>query len=330
MTDRRRILWLTPDKPDNISVGRQRIADHLEKNGFEVTLRGTTVRTVLRSFRERGEYDAVVGTTRAGAFAGVLVKLAHRCPLLVDHVDPIRQFEETHPHYLATVVRILENLSFWYSDHLLYVYEEEFDRIKRYTSEAKETDLGVEYDRFSNPAPEIVAEAAATIESHGVNDRIAIYIGGLEPIYHIHDLMDAITRIDGWTLLVLGDGSLSDSVRKRATESDDIVYLGTVSHESVPGYLHEADVGISLVDDPHTLKVLEYGAAGLSVVQIAGRAKKRFGGHVEYCDDTPESIAGAIERADTRDSAEGLQSYVSGFDWVEIASDYSQALKRII
>jgi len=48
MTDQR-VLWLTPDKPDNISVGRQRIADHLETRGFDVTLRGTTPRTVLRS-----------------------------------------------------------------------------------------------------------------------------------------------------------------------------------------------------------------------------------------------------------------------------------------
>ncbi|GAA0450251.1 hypothetical protein MUK72_10560 [Halococcus dombrowskii] len=90
-----RLLWLTPDKPANISVGRRRIADRLEADGFDVTLRGTTPRTVFQSFRERGEYDAVLGTTRSGAFAGALLKL-RGTPFVVDHIDPIRQFADTH------------------------------------------------------------------------------------------------------------------------------------------------------------------------------------------------------------------------------------------
>lgn len=327
MTDRKRVLWLTPDKPDNISVGRQRIADHLEKRGLEVTLRGTTMRTILRSLRERGKYDAIVGTTRAGAFAGVLLQFVHRRPLVVDHVDPIRQFEETHPNWLAPIVRLLENGSFRMSDRVLYVYDEEYERISRYASDVNQTQLGVEYDRFSNPDEEIVAEAATMVESQELDDRVAIYVGGLEPIYHIRHLLAAITRLDGWSLLVLGDGTMSSLVRDTAARRNDVAYFGTVPNERVPGYLHAADVGISLVDDPHTLKVLEYGAAGLAVVQIAGRAKARFGDRVEYCDATPESIAAAIERADDRDSADALRSYVSQFDWEEVTNDYARALE---
>lgn len=330
MTEQPHVLWLTPDKPDNISVGRQRIADHLEERGFAVTLRGTTIQTVRRSFRELHEYDVIIGTTRAGAIAGVLLKFANRCPLVVDHIDPIRQFEATHPRWLAAVVRLLENTAFRAADNVLYVYEEERERVTRHTRDITHTALGVEYDRFSNPDPDIVTAAMETIESEGLDDRIAIYVGGLEPIYHVRSLVAAIAQLDGWSLLVLGDGTLADHVQTVAARRDDIAYLGTVPHTMIPGYLHVADVGVSLVDDPHTLKVLEYGAAELSVVQLVGRAQARFGDRVEYCDATPESIAAAIERANDHRSPDALQSYASQFDWSEVTTDYVQALKKTI
>lgn len=109
--DRLRVLWLTPDKPENISVGRRRIAEQLRQQGYDVTLRGTTLRTLLAALRERGQYDLVIGTTRAGAIAGTILTLVDG-PLIVDHVDPIRQFETTHPWWLSGPVRWLEQFAF--------------------------------------------------------------------------------------------------------------------------------------------------------------------------------------------------------------------------
>jgi len=85
-----RVLWLTPDKPEDVSVGRRRIAERLERDGFDVTLRGTTPRTALRSLREcaAGRYDAVVGTTRAGAFVAAAAKLLGT-PLVLRY-EPVR------------------------------------------------------------------------------------------------------------------------------------------------------------------------------------------------------------------------------------------------
>lgn len=119
------VLWFTPEKPEHISVGRQRIAERLEQRGYDVTVRGTTVRTLLTALRERGRYDVVIGTTRAGAIAGTLVSLITGQPFVVDHVDPIRQFETTHPRWLSLPVRWLEQLAFSVADHVLYVYAEE-------------------------------------------------------------------------------------------------------------------------------------------------------------------------------------------------------------
>jgi glycosyltransferase involved in cell wall biosynthesis len=255
------VVWLTPDKPKNISVGRQRIADHLEERGFDVTMRGTSWRTVARSLRERNRYDVVIGTTRAGAISGVLLKLLGT-PLIIDHIDPIRQFAENNPRWLAVIVRLLENVSFLAADHVLYVYEEERPRVKRYASSYSETDLGVEFDRFADPNPEIVESARNRLEALDLAEQVVIYVGGLEPIYHIEELLAAMEHLPDWSLIVVGTGSLQDTVSATAAQRSNVHYLGTVPHETVPGYLQAADVGVSLVDDPHTLKLLEYGAAG--------------------------------------------------------------------
>ncbi|SER82563.1 glycosyltransferase [Natrinema salaciae] len=321
-----RVLWLTPDKPADISVGRQRIADHLSSDGIAVALRGTTPKTVLQSLREADRYDVVVGTTRAGAIAGLVLKLATGTPLVVDHIDPIRQFEATHPRWLGAIVRQLENAAFRIADHVLYVYAEEEDRVERFASATK-TDLGVEFDRFANPPEETVSSAKSALGPFD-EENVAIYVGGLEPIYHIRDLLDAFTAIDGWTLVVLGTGSLADLVERTAAAHECIVFPGTVDHHLVPGYLHAADVGICLVDDPHTLKVLEYGAAGVPTVQVRGRAENRFDGRVEFCDPTPDSIARAVERAATADPTP-LQSFARAFDWSKIAETYKQVITTV-
>ncbi|HET7325555.1 MAG TPA: glycosyltransferase [Halococcus sp.] len=325
-----RVLWLTPDKPETISVGRRRIAAHLRKTGMDVTLRGTTPRTVLESLCERAEYDVVIGTTRAGAFAGTLLKLLGT-PFVVDHVDPIRQFEETHSRVLSLAVRLGENAAFALADRVLYVYEEERERVRRYASAASETDLGVAYNRFAAPTPEILEKARKRLAAAGVgtDERIVIYVGGLEPIYHIDELLGAISHLDDWTLVVLGTGSMERRVERAANERDDIVFLGTVAHDAVPGYLHAADVGVSLVDDPHTLKVLEYAAAGLSVVQARGRAEDRFGRYVEFCEPIPQNIAHAVQRAGERKATEKFRESVRRFDYEQVTADYIRVLETV-
>jgi hypothetical protein len=86
-----------------------------------------------------------------------------------------------------------------------------------------------------------------------------------------------------------------------AATTPAIHYLGTVDHETILGLLAACDVGVSLVDDPHTLKIIEYGAAGLLVVQLAGRAKARFGDRSICTPVEPAEVVRAIAAAVTRD-----------------------------
>lgn len=323
-----RVLWLTPDKPANISVGRQRIAAHLEANGLTVTVRGTTPYTLLRSLREAHKYDVVVGTTRAGAISGAIINAVTGTPLVVDHVDPIRQFTETHPRWLAVIVRLLENLTFRLADHVLYVYEEERDRVERYAKATTRTNLGVEYERFADPDPEAVAAAQKHLKDLQLRENIVIYVGGLEPIYHVVELLAAMEHLNDWSLIVLGDGSLREQVRTVAAQQENVHYIGTVPHSEVPGYTDAADVGVSLVDDPHTLKVLEYDSAGLMIVQAVGRAEDRFGDHVNYCSLESKSIAAAIKGAMEED--DGDSSFAVDYDWAEVANTYHRVLRTVL
>jgi glycosyltransferase involved in cell wall biosynthesis len=334
---RPRVCWLTPDKPANISVGRQRLAAHLDERGFDIVLRGTTPRTVIEALADREGFDAVIGTTRAGAIAGAFLSVVKGCPLIVDHVDPISQFEASASRPVATVVRWLENACFALAASVLYVYPEERARVSRFAKRAKETDLGVEFDRFADPSSGAIRAARSRLAELELapEERVGIYLGGLEPIYHIEELLESARHLENWTLLVVGDGSLSAVVERAASESERIEFLGSVPHEEVPGYLQVADVGVCLVDDPHTLKVLEYGAAGLPVVQLAGRAEKRFGELVEFSTTDPADIARAIERAGERsDDAEraetSLRAFASRFDWSQVAADYEQALEDVL
>ena len=331
---RPRVCWLTPDKPANISVGRQRIAAHLDEQGFEVVLRGTTLATFGHLLADREGFDAVIGTTRAGAVAGALLSILKNCPLLVDHVDPISQFEGTASRPVAAVVRWLENAAFALAAGVLYTYPEEYARVSRFARRVKKTDLGVEFDRFTDPSPEAIRAAEdrlAGLEDDPEN-RIAIYLGGLEPIYHIEELLASARYLENWTLLVVGDGSLSEVVERAAEERESIEFLGSVPHEAVPGYLRVADVGICLVDDPHTLKVLEYGAADLPVVQLAGRAEKRFDDLVEFSTTDPGDVARAIESAGERsdDQEHPLRAFASRFDWARVATDYEGMLEDVL
>lgn len=321
------ILWLTPDKPENISVGRSRISHHIEATVHSVELRGSTLRTALISLRDGSEFDVVVGTTRLGAFIAALVSIIHDIPFVVDHIDPIRQFRETNGKAVATVVERLENVAFRLADHVIYVYPEEAARIEARQCAWSQTDLGVDYERFATPSPDIINAARDNLSP--VDTNIAVYVGGLEPVYSIEPMLESVDHLDDWTLLVAGAGSLEPAVEAKAVDSDSVVFLRTVPHEVVPGYLYLADVGIALVDDAHTLKVLEYGAAGLSVVQEAGRAESRFGGLVEYTTTTPRDIATAIERAAATDTGPALQAYVRQFDWGTIAGTYIDVITTV-
>jgi len=118
-------------------------------------------------------------------------------PFVVDHVDPISQFEKTATRLLATPVRLLENAAFSVADHVLYVYPEEESRIQQRTGQLTETELGLEFEDFSSVSPRAVSDVRTSLEEKaGKGQNIAIYVGGLEPLYNVESMLDGIELLD--------------------------------------------------------------------------------------------------------------------------------------
>ncbi|WP_231183004.1 glycosyltransferase [Haladaptatus sp. DYF46] len=259
----------------------------------------------------------------------MVLKRLGNLPLVVDNIDPIRQFEEQSP-LLAPPVRVLENRALRVADHVLYVYPEEEDRIGKYASSYSQTDFGVEYDMFANPDPDSIQRASSRFDSLDLNDNVAIYVGGLDPIYHIEEMIKSMEYLDDWSLVIIGTGSLNEFTRTAAEQMENVEFLGTVPHEDVPGYLHLSDVGLCLVDDARTLKVLEYMAAGLPVVQLDGEARERFDSFLNFCTRDSEAISLAIKDSREINAHGQLKDIAARYRWENIAEDYVHAIEIII
>lgn len=322
------ILWLRPNKSENVSTHCYRIAEELEKRGHTVEIQNTTPSSFFGV--ESNDPDVIIGTTRLGAMVGAWQKIRNGTPLVVEHVDPIDQLRRTHGRITTWATSQLEKACFWLSDHTLVVYEREAPRVQRYTSNVTMTSLGVDYDLFSSPPEKAVQQAEETLSDRIPSDEnILAYIGGLEPIYNLDKIVEAMDHLPGWHFVILGDGSQREWLEKIDRNRNDIHYLGTVSQEVVSAYLNLATVGISLVDDPNTLKVLEYGASGLPVVHIRGSAEKYFGDGVTFCLNKPEKIAEAIYEAKTS-NVDVLRDLAKRHRWDRITDDYEEAINQSV
>jgi glycosyltransferase involved in cell wall biosynthesis len=319
------VLWYRPDKPEDVSVGRHRIAAILRERGHHVVVRnvtGSDFRSVLRN-----RPDVVMGTTRLGAFVGAWKRLLHGTPLVVDHIDPIDQLGREHNRATVTGVAVGEALAFRLASHVMVVYERELPRVRRHSNAVTHTRLGVDFDRFANPNETVIDRVTNKLDGLVDDDaKLVTYIGGLEPEYNLDVAVEAMDHLDGWQLLILGDGSDRTLVERAAAKRGTVVYPGTVPHEEMPGFLAAADVGICLLDDPNTLKLLEYAAAGLPAVNLDGAARDRFGDLVEYCSLDPEDVARAVRTAAADAPIEAFRTFAADHSWDTIATEYERVL----
>jgi glycosyltransferase involved in cell wall biosynthesis len=185
---------------------------------------------------------------------------------------------------------------------------------------------------FASPSRKTVENARATISDKGFLDKkILIYVGGLETTYHISEMVESIDYLDDeWVLLILGDGSLKDYVVGVDENRQDVCYLGTVPHEMVPGFMHKSDVGICLVDDENTLKVLEYASAGLPSVNLKGKAEDRFENLVYFSEPDPKGIADTVIEAHQKGAKDGFRELAREHGWESIADEYEEVMQAVL
>lgn len=322
------ILWLTPDKPDNISVGRRRIADGLRQRGHSVKQRAWSAADPARL--PLSGVDCVVATTTAAAGLASTTALG-RPALVVDHVDPIRQAFERGGTAAGIVSNALERVAFRAADGVLFVYDEERRRVGRRASATRKTTLGVDVGAFTPPARLTERPIAVTDGGH-LPDDYAVYIGALEPLYHIESMLIA-AEIGGFELVIAGTGSLTDRVEAAASGRPNVTYLGAIPPADVPPLLWHASAGLCLVDDAHTTKALEYACAGLPIVQARGTAEREMptDGVAFVRPDQPDCVAQAAKRF-VKDGADidALETWAAGHDYERVINDYETMIQEAV
>jgi len=325
------LLWNVPNKPDNISTGRNRITSGLERRGYDVTV--TADRKDAAKQIIAGKPDVVVSTTAAG---GVLVQLCkvRRIPYIMDYVDPVTQMYRSSDRKTAMLAHGLRTAEMYLADAIVCVYDEEVKRIPRW-KDVHRTTLGVDYDRFADPKQNVVRQACDLLDECDIPNGYTIYTGGLEPIYRLPAALRAAAD-DGWEFVIAGTGSEKAMVQSYARDYENIHYLGVVDHGIVPGLLRFAGVGLCLVDDPHTVKTLEYAASGIPIVQADGRARGKLPETGVYWTKPlsgsllPTDVTAAVYAARRTGAAPTLRKWAKNHDYEDVITDYERAIEGVI
>jgi glycosyltransferase involved in cell wall biosynthesis len=124
---------------------------------------------------------------------------------------------------------------------------------------------GLDVDEWQSPLDKAVARARLGLPTDA---PVVGWAGRIEPVKHVSLLVDAVVRLDGWWLVVIGDGSDADAVRAAASRAgvvDRVVFTGEVA--DVRPALAALDV-FALVSRTEGLglALLEAMATGLPVV----------------------------------------------------------------
>lgn len=330
-----RVLWLRPTKPENISVGRERIAEYLREWGYVVDIQDASQFDAIRAMAAgiRGDYDVVVGTVRMGLYVGWLLSTVTRKPFVADVTDPIEQINHL-PSPLYRLLFEIEHVALHSAEEAMFVYNSSYSQAKRRGIDGEKVENAVNYEEFNDPDPSVVETATAELAEAGVDDRpIVVYIGGLTPVYHIESILDAAHALDTVQFLFVGDGELDERVDAVADTTENVFYLGTYEHRVIPGFLAAADVGLCLVDAEQPLKVLEYGAAGLPTIAIPGELQERFSDNellfVDPDDGLVDAIDTLIQNPDlARRYGAILNRRAASTKWSCVATKYRQAIDR--
>lgn len=333
-----KVLWLRPSKGDNISVRRERIAEHLREQGFEVEIRDATGIDAVPAAIEavRGGYDVIAGNVRVGLYLGYPLARLLRKPFLGDVSDPISDID-----YLPSpLFRFFE----WYewkvlkrADAAVFVYESSYqEALERGVEDAVKLPNAVDYGTFAEPDPDAVEEARRILEEHGadLNKHVAVYLGVFSDSYLITEMIEASERTPDWEFVFLGEGALVDEVEEAADELDNFHYPGAFEYRLMPGFLSHADVGFCFKDAEQPLKLKEYGAAGIPAIAQPGELEKYYDeDELVFVEPTGEGISSALDDLEDKNVranfGENLREVAKEYRWKDIANEYYELFEKI-
>lgn len=295
-----RVLWLQPSTGQNVSIRRDRIIEHLEKEGVEVTLQNTSGSDAMTAVLEalRGDYDIIVGNVRIGLYVGHLLSIFLNKPFIGDVSDPISQISNL-PNPLYEILYRYEWWILTQADMAMFAESGSYKTAQDRGIDCILAKNAVNYELFSEQSPDIIDFARQELKAVGVdlNSPIAIYPGRFSSAYHITEILTAAEVAENWEFIFIGESAQQEAVKQASESKSNVYYPGSYAHDRVPGFLQHADVGLCLVDVERPLKILEYGASMLPVLGIPGNLQKEFSeDQIWFVEPTPKEIVSGLER----------------------------------
>lgn len=112
---------------------------------------------------------------------------------------------------------------------------------------------------------------------HAGREITMIYAGALEPFRYLKEVTDVIRGEEGVRMLLAGEGSLKETLIKKAGESENIEFIGYLPHSSLIEVMKECDVVLCLMDPSNKNnqigtpnKLFESMAVGIPVLVSEG------------------------------------------------------------
>jgi glycosyltransferase involved in cell wall biosynthesis len=164
------------------------------------------------------------------------------------------------------------------------------------------TPTGVDLDLF---APEVRGDDVR--HELGLDDSFVVgWVGSFRRFHALENAVDAVARLDGATLLLVGDGPERPRLEHLAAERGTrVVFTGTVPHPELPQHLAAMDAALVVASAERSfhyspLKLAEYLASGLPVVaprsgQLVDRLHDGTDALLVEPGD-PDALAGALRR----------------------------------
>lgn len=245
--------------------------------GYNVIAKRTIGRAI-REFRPDLVYD------RYNSFSTAAVDAARKAgvPVFLEVNAPVafeRTAYEHRPLHLARMAARLERRICNQANHVFAVSTplKEFLVAERGVSAAQVTVIpnGVDPEKFL-PASQDDQVRRKFKKRLGIDSRLVIgFVGILRPWHGIDLLLEAVSslvsRHPNIHLLIVGDGTIEDSLRKRARELgilSSVSFAGRVPHEQMNRYLAAMDIAVSPRASFYAspMKILEYMAMGIPTV----------------------------------------------------------------
>jgi glycosyltransferase involved in cell wall biosynthesis len=338
-TPTHRILWLRPTRGENISVRRQRIANHLEDKEFLVDIQNASGLDALNAIElaVTGDYDAILGNVRMGLYVAFPVARALDVPFAGTVSDPITDIDSL-PRPLFEILRRYEWFALGQADACTFTYQSTYEEAKRRGIDGRKLPNAVDYDQFADPDSGAVERAREVLDQAGVDTSkpIVIYVGGLtEETYHISDILGAAEETPGWEFVFIGEGEAEEAVAAAADRQENIFYPGSFEYALMPGFMSHATAGFCFKDAEQPLKVMEYGAAGVVTIAQPGELRLRLDDdEAVFIDPVPSEIARTLtelaadeKRRETL--TENLRQRARQESWRAVADEFYAFLNEI-